>query len=169
MRKSQYFLFKAFKFNQGFTLIELMVVVAIIAILATIVLPSYQHFVRRGVAAQAQQEIAKLSEQLQRYKSRNFSYKGFNASYLYTGGSNFSTSNQTLTLNPTYTLTIVDGGTAHPLLTDGDSLGNVWVIKAESSDARNYSFLLTSTGLRCKNKTSSLVTYSACGVGSEDW
>ena len=169
MRKSQYFLFKAFKFNQGFTLIELMVVVAIIAILATIVLPSYQHFVRRGVAAQAQQEIAKLSEQLQRYKSRNFSYKGFNASYLYTGSSNFNASTQTLTLNPTYTLTIVDGGITHPLLTDRDSSGNVWAIKAESSDARNYSFLLTSKGLRCKNKANNLVTYSTCGTGAEDW
>lgn len=150
-------------------MIELMVVVAIIAILAVIAVPSYQHFVRKGVAAQAQQEIGKLSEQLQRYKSRNFSYKGFNASYLYTGSSNFSTSTQTLTLNPTYKLTIVDGGTGHLLLTDASASGTVWVIKAESHDARNYSFLLTSTGLRCKNKTSSLVTYSTCGTGSEDW
>ncbi|MEG1856369.1 MAG: prepilin-type N-terminal cleavage/methylation domain-containing protein, partial [Acinetobacter sp.] len=39
------------KFNQGFTLIELMVVVVVIAILATIAIPSYQQYARRAVAA----------------------------------------------------------------------------------------------------------------------
>ncbi|WP_286740369.1 MULTISPECIES: type IV pilin protein [Acinetobacter] len=169
MQKNKNSVFKVSKFNQGFTLIELMVVVVIVAILATITFPSYQYFIRKGVAAQAQQEIGKLSEQLQRFKSRNFSYKGFNASYLYTGGTNFNSGTQTLTLNPTYTLTIVDHGDSNPLLTEDDALGNAWAIKAESHDARNYSFLLTSTGLRCKNKTSKLVTYSTCGIGSEDW
>ncbi len=154
-------------FNQGFTLIELMVVVVVIAILAAITIPSYQHFVRRGIAAQAQQEIQKLAEQLERHKARNFSYRGFNADYLYTGVTGFTSSSQTLILNPTYTLTIVDSMTGNPLLTSSTATGRGWAIRALSSDGKNYSFLLTSTGLNCKNKTAANVSYTGCGVGQE--
>jgi type IV pilus assembly protein PilE len=58
------------KFNlprtQGFTLIELMIVVAIVGILATIAYPSYQQYIIRSnrVAAQSQMmEIANLQQQ----------------------------------------------------------------------------------------------------------
>lgn len=157
------------KFNQGFTLIELMVVIVIVAILVAIAIPSYQHFSRRGIAAQAQQEMEKLAEQLQRHKARNFSFKGYDANYLYTGGTGFTSSSQTLILNPTYTLTIVDSMTGNPLLTSSTATGQGWAIRALSSDAQNYSFLLTSTGIHCKNKTATNVSYTACGVGQEKW
>lgn len=39
---------------QGFTLIELMIVVAVVAILAVIALPSYAEYVKRGTRADAQ-------------------------------------------------------------------------------------------------------------------
>ena len=47
-----------------------------------------------------------------------------------------------------------------------------WTMKAEGSDTRNYDLLMTSAGLRCKNKTKSLVTYTGCGsvsAGREEW
>lgn len=157
------------RFDQGFTLIELMVVVVILSILAAIATVSYKQFVQRSVAAQAQQEIAKLSEQLERHKSRNFSYKGFDATYMYTGGSSFNTGSQTLRLNSTYTISIVDGASTSTLLTNTNASGNQWAIKASSSDPDNFSYLLTSKGLRCKNKASNLVTYTGCGTGGEEW
>ena len=167
------------QFNQGFTLIELMVVVAIIAIIAAIAIPSYQHFTRRAVAAQAQQEIHKLAEQLERHKSRNFSYKGFNARYLYPAPpspriDSFDDTKQELILplesaNSKYVITIVDAGSGNPLLTATSALGQNWAIQAVSRDTRNFSFLMTSSGVRCKNKTVANITYTGCGVGGESW
>lgn len=167
------------KFNQGFTLIELMIVVVIVAIIAAIAIPSYQQYLRRAIAAQAQQEIHKLAEQLERHKSKNFSYKGFNARYLYPTPASpkidsFDSTKQELTLPlesaaPKYTITIVDGGTSNSLLTATGSTGQRWAIKAVSSDAQNFTYLLTSTGKPCKNKTATNVGYVDCGTGSEDW
>ncbi|MFV5646167.1 prepilin-type N-terminal cleavage/methylation domain-containing protein, partial [Acinetobacter baumannii] len=51
------------RFNQGVTLIELMVVIVIVAIFASIAIPSYQSYSRRATASAAKSEILKLAEQ----------------------------------------------------------------------------------------------------------
>lgn len=169
--------------DRGFTLVELMVVVIIIAVLAAIAFPTYQQYLRRSSTAQAQQEMQKLAEQLERHKAKNFTYRGFDASYLYTSDTNtvissFTPATQSLTLplNVTgsaikYTLSIRDASiSTNPLLTDSTAVGQQWVIKAVSSDVKNFSLLLTSTGVQCKNKTAANITYADCGsVGSESW
>ena len=138
----------------GFTLIELMVVLIIIAIIAAIAIPSYQAYARRAVAAQAQQEIQRIASLLERHKARNFSYKGF------------SMSAQSV---QTYTFDLKDGADTSKLLSATDASGRSWALKATTSNAQNYNFLMTSTGIRCKNTTAANVSYTSCGVGSEAW
>jgi type IV pilus assembly protein PilE len=58
---------KTKSFNQGFTLIELMITVAIIAILAGIALPSYQTYVIRGNRSAAQAQMMDIANREQQF------------------------------------------------------------------------------------------------------
>lgn len=62
--------------QKGFTLIELMIVVAVIGILATIAMPSYTDYVRRGKAAEATSNLADLRVKMEQYFQDNRTYVG---------------------------------------------------------------------------------------------
>ena len=140
----------------GFTLIELMVVVVIVAIFAAIAIPSYQAYVHRAQASQAQQEVQRIASELERWKSRNFNYI------------NFVDPEPKTVIN--YSFEVKDGTDTSKVLTDQHVAGQSWTIKAENTQGNNFSFLMTSTGVQCKNKTKANVTYINCGTtGSESW
>ncbi|MCN4143927.1 MAG: prepilin-type N-terminal cleavage/methylation domain-containing protein [Thiohalomonas sp.] len=60
----------------GFTLIELMIVVAVVGILAGIALPSYQESVAKSKRADAQGALLSLSASMERYFTENNTYCG---------------------------------------------------------------------------------------------
>lgn len=98
--------------NQGFTLIELMVVVIIVAILTSIAIPSYRDHVVKSNRAAAESFMLQLANKEEQYLLDARNYTGT----LGTGGLNLSTpadiqGKYTVTIgnisNTTYTITAV--------------------------------------------------------------
>lgn len=168
--------------STGFTLIELMVVLVIVAIFTAIAIPSYQEYVRRADVSTVQQEMQKIAEQLERHKAKNFTYRGFDPNFIYNvvGPMDYVTLPRGAVGSAIkYTITIYDGDGSTQLLTDATVPAVIrarsWVMVAKTNNVRNYDLLMTSAGLECKNKTKVNIKFNTtnkrweCGVGEESW
>lgn len=61
---------------RGFTLIEVMIVVAIVAVLAAVAVPSYREYVLRGQIPEATTRLATMQVQLEQFFQDNRTYVG---------------------------------------------------------------------------------------------
>lgn len=59
---------------QGFTLIELMIVLAIVGVLAAVALPAYQSYLQRGWRSDARATLLNNAQFMSRYYSQNLRY-----------------------------------------------------------------------------------------------
>ncbi|MFZ5466068.1 MAG: type IV pilin protein [Pseudomonadota bacterium] len=66
------------KSSKGFTLIELMIAVAIVGILAAIAYPGYQQYVLKTRRAAAQGCLQELAQWMERYYTSNMTYANAN-------------------------------------------------------------------------------------------
>ena len=73
------------KLTAGFTLIEMMIVVAILGIISAIALPSYTEYVQRGKRSDAKVELLRMAQLQESYFVQNLSYASTTAQLGFTG------------------------------------------------------------------------------------
>lgn len=152
--------------QQGFTLIEIMIVVAIIGILAAIAYPSYQGYVERTNRADMMAEMQQIAS---RIESNKTNYKRYDrvplssifSSHLATDGSvSFPSSGTAL-----YTVTIGTGILGGESWSTSTNIlgGRDWTIRAIPVSgqrmANDGTLTLSSAGRKCRGNT--------CGMGDE--
>ena len=139
------------KHNGGFTLIELMVTVAIVAIIASVALPGYSAFTRQANRTDATKTMQLASQSLERCYSRRFTYLGCNVNG--TAMNNGSTM-QTPNLYYTITFTMPDA--------QDYTLTAVPVAAPQTGDTQCAQFTLSSTGAQAAQNNLAANTTKTC-------
>lgn len=123
--------------HKGYTLIELMIVVAVIGILARIAMPAYQEYVIRSKLVEATSALSDGRIKMEQFFQDNRTYAGANCPATTTNFtyvcSNLSTTTYTITATnratlPAFVYTIDQNNTKGSTTTWGNST-TCWVIK----------------------------------------
>ncbi len=128
--------FSTMKKNTGFTLIELMIVVAIIGIMSAIAYPSYTSYMKKSARADAKVGLVKLADKQERYYLKNDSYT---TSFASTGLNTSSVSQEGY-----YNFTITSADLVNGFLLTATAVAG----KSQANDTGCTVMTLSSTGVK---------------------
>jgi type IV pilus assembly protein PilE len=160
------------KYDQGFSLIELMVVVVIIAIFAVIAVPSYERYIAKSYQSQAQAQLLMLSERLESYRGRQLNYAGFVADHEASPGVLYLPEGATAA-QYRYKIQILDINTQQDL--QQSILGQGYkLIATPYQEGQRYlrespSYLLSSMSQKCASLAVLDATSLDCGAATQEW
>lgn len=151
------------KNQQGFTLMELMIVVAIIAIISAVAIPAYQDYVIRSKIPLATSHIADMQVQMEQYYQDNRQYTGgpcssSNDYFTFSCPSSGNTGNGTAYPNPNpgssgYTILATGTGTMTGFNYTINQINQKesWISSPNHSnwDAKSASCWITNKGGKC--------------------
>lgn len=132
---------------KGFTLIELMIVVAVIAVLAMIAVPSYQNYITKSKIKEAQSNLIALSLSAENFYQRTLNYPIANLS----NSAALKSSTMFSTWNPT---------------------SDTFSYQYQSTDGSTYTLKATGTDSRvvdCQLSLNHQGTRTATGCGNTEW
>jgi len=130
--------------NSGFTLIEIMIVVAILGIATAMALPSYTEYVRKGKRADAKVELLRMAQLQESYFVQNLSYASTLTQLGFTGTVKSEQGEYEIKL-PTAGLTASCDGTSVASCTEYQLLAEG--LGAQASD-KCGDFTITNTGVK---------------------
>lgn len=134
------------KLFRGFTLIELMVTVAVVAILAAIAFPSYQEQIRKTRRTDGKSKLLELVQREERFYTQNNTYTT-NFTQLFNGASSSVTTTTAMSDNGYYQITIAAG------IGGVGVIANVYTLTAtaqapQNGDLQCANLTLTSTNVK---------------------
>lgn len=127
----------------GFTLVEVLIVIAIVSILAAIALPAYQDSVTKGRRADAMAALQGLAQAMERHYMTNGSYEGAAA-----GGSDTGAPTIFSTKSP------IDGSATYYNLDINQANASTYTLRAVPTNAQagDGNITLSNTGARTWDK-----------------